>query len=529
MGRVANYLNQLIVGNVFDAPEVLEAYSTDRSVMKIKPKIVALPESTDDVQKIMKFFYQLSMKDIKLPITVRGAGLDKMGADLGNGLILSTEKLNHLLEMDRRERLVRVQAGITLRELNTALSVNGLVVPIGGHDTDTIGGLISTCPTDNYAGKYGGIMNYVERIEVVLATGEVLQTSRLAKRQIKHKIKAKGLVSEIYRKVDKLASSNEELIKEIRQKSTGSAGYPTIAQAKRKGTLDLMPLFFGAEGTLGVITEVILRAVPIKKQVQRAVVTFEDFVMAKKFLDFAAKELKPRELNIYDLNIIKTAEGSGKRLREITKKIENGYAVFAAFDDKSSSCLKKVNGLRKVLPRSTQIILESKENKVTLDEFENSLASFLNNLQNGERVPLVTDFSLPSENLQNFLTDLGILEEKLGMNLWIFGSYIGSNYSLRPKFNLENPSFNKKATAFLRSAAFIIERQGGSLTGGAPEGRVKAIATNNSIPEKERFIYNEIKKAFDKNGILNPEVKLGANPQYTVKHFRSTSSAKIMI
>ena len=151
--------------------------------------------------------------------------------------------------------------------------------------------------------------------------------------------------------------------------------------------------------------------------------------------------------------------------------------------------------MRKVLPRSTQIILESKENKVTLDEFENSLASFLNNLQNGERVPLVTDFSLPSDNLQNFLTDLNILEEKLGMNLWIFGSYIGSNYSLRPKFNLENPSFNKKATAFLRSAAFIIERQGGSLTGGAPEGRVKAIATNNSLPEKERFIYGGCRMA----------------------------------
>ena len=140
MGKIARYLNQLTNGDVFDAPEVLEAYSTDRSILKIKPKLVALPESTEDVRKLMRFASQLSSKGIKLPVTVRGSGLDEMGADLGNGMIISTEKLDKLLESDRRERLVRTQAGITLKELNTALSVNGLTIPIEGHDDETIGG-----------------------------------------------------------------------------------------------------------------------------------------------------------------------------------------------------------------------------------------------------------------------------------------------------------------------------------------------------------------------------------------------------
>ena len=131
MGKIARYLNQLIIGNVFDSPEILEAYSTDRSILKIKPKAVALPESTEDVQKLMRFCHQLATKDIKFSATVRGSGLDEMGADISNELIISTEKLNKLLESDKRERLVRVQSGITLRELNTALSVNGLTIPIG--------------------------------------------------------------------------------------------------------------------------------------------------------------------------------------------------------------------------------------------------------------------------------------------------------------------------------------------------------------------------------------------------------------
>ena len=159
MGKITKYLNQLIVGNVFDTPEILEKYSTDQSVLKIKPRFVAFPESTSDIQKLVRFFNQIAAKDIPVTITVRGSGLDEGGADLGSGLVISTEKLNKMLEIDSRERLVRVQAGITLKELNTALSVSGLTIPVGGHDNETIGGLISNCPTDLFSKKYGGIQN----------------------------------------------------------------------------------------------------------------------------------------------------------------------------------------------------------------------------------------------------------------------------------------------------------------------------------------------------------------------------------
>ena len=181
MGKIARYLNQLTVGNVFDNPEILEAYAIDRSALKIKPKFVALPESTDDIRKLIKFFDQLALKNIQVAVTTRGSGMSEGGESLTNGVVISTEKLNRLLEIDTRGRLVRVQSGITLKELNTALSVSGLTIPIGGHDEETIGGLISNCPKDELAKKYGGISNYVERIEVVLANGDCLQTERLKK------------------------------------------------------------------------------------------------------------------------------------------------------------------------------------------------------------------------------------------------------------------------------------------------------------------------------------------------------------
>ena len=528
MGKIARYLNELIIGNVFDTPEILESYAVDRSVVQIKPKAVALPESTEDLSKLMRFCTQLAIKDIKVPVSVWGSGLDEMGADVGEGIIISTEKLNRLMEADRRERLVRVQAGITLKELNTALSMYGLTVPVGGRENETVGGLISNCPSDIYAGKYGGIMNFVERIEVVLPSGDILQTNRQNTKGLARVMQDKTVEGRLYRKVTDLIKNNAELIQDIKKTGHGSAGYATIAQVERKGTVDLMPLFFGAQGTLGVISEVILRAVPMCGKSARVVATFKDFVGAQKFLDFL-NELKPCQLDVYDIEIIQAAKKYGKKLSAVSDRAEMGFVVFAKFDHKVNSCLKKIKSIKLVLPRTAQLVMESPENQAKLDEFENSLTSFLNQVRTGERVPMVIDFYLPSENILKFLDDLSVVEKSLKMELRLFGSYAASNYNLRPKFNLEDEDFAKKALSFIRACNFIIERQGGSITGGSPEGRVKAIVTNTSMSEKEKALYGEIKKIFDPREILNADVKLGADAKYTVKHFRTSNSSKTVL
>lgn len=528
MGKVAKYLNQLTIGNVFDSPDVLEAYAQDLSALKVKPKIVALPESTEDIRKIMRFCYQLAGKGIKIPVTVRGSGLDEMGADLSNGLVISTEKLDRLLESDKRERLVRVQAGITLKELNTALSIHALTIPIGGHENETIGGLISNCPSDSYSAKYGGIMNYVERIEVVLPNGDVLQTNRFNGRVIARKSKERTLEGNVYKKLSDIINANVDLLKEIYKNNNGSAGYPMITQSKKGGSLDLTPLFFGAQGTLGVITEVILRAVPIKSQIKRVVATFEEFDVAQKFLDLL-NDMKPKELNLYDIKITKVAEESGKRLSEITKKMDTGYVVFAKFDSHNNSRLRKIQSIKKVLPKNSQLIVESPKTEAEINEFENSLVIFLNSTRTGERVPLVTDFYLPAGSLPRFIEDLKMLEKSLKLDLSLYGSYSASNYHLRPKFKIDDPDFSKKAVAFLRAGSYIIEHEGGSITGGSPEGRVKAIVTNEEMSDSEKGLYSAVKQIFDRYDIMNPAVKLGADSKFTITHFRTSSSSKVVV
>ena len=527
MGKITKYLNQLIVGNVFDTPDILEEYSLDQSALKIKPKFVAFPESTDDVRKLMRFFNQLATKDIKVSLTVRGSGLDETGADLTNDVVISTEKLNRLLEIDTRERLVRVQSGITLKELNTALSVSGLTIPLDGVDNHTIGGLISNNVIDESAGKYGGIYDFVERIEVVLANGECLQTERLKKYPLAKVAAEKSLVGEIYSRMAKIVKENSELLERL-ETSKDMSGYAMLPKVPHKETMDLKPLFFGAQGTLGVISEVILRAVPIKKHPERVVATFKEVDQAVKYAE-AIKSLKPRKLNLYDLNIIMEARETGKNLDGVIRKLEDGFVVFANFDERPAMMIKRLRSMQSKFPRTAKFIYESINDRPTLNEFENSLWNYLSYVKDGERVPILTNFYLPRANLKNFLNDLKVLEEKLDLKMEIFGSLDTSIYSLRPKFDLEAEDYNKKATMFLRAGAYIIDRQGGVLAGGAPEGRMKAVVTNTTMLKPEIGVYTKIKEIFDQNGILNPDVKLGANSKFTLTHFRTTNQPKIMV
>ena len=525
MGKITKYLNQLIVGNVYDNPEILETYSYDCSVLVVRPKYVAFPESTEDICKLMRFFNQIAVRDIPVSVTARGTGIDDGGADLSSGLVLSTEKLNRLLEIDTRERLVRVQAGITLKELNTALSVSGLTIPIGGHEQDTIGSLIANCPIDTYSGKYGGIRNYVERIEVVLSNGECLQTTRLRKYQLARKAAEKSLEGNIYRKVAKFLKDEAKFIHEFDTSRNGMTGYPMITEVQKRESVDLMPFFFGSQGTLGVISEVILKAEPLRTNPVRVVATFKDIRVATQFMD-AIAQLKPREINICDLKIIQEARETGKNLDGVIKKLDEGYAVSVVFDERKNSIARKLQRVQTKMPRNAKLILDTPENQLALNEFDNSLPCYLNQVRNGERLPILTDFYIPSINLANFVKDLQVLSDKLELDLRLFGSYSTGIYSLRPKFDLKEENFARRVATFLRAGAYVINRQNGCLTGGRPEGRLKAVVTNAEIMDSHRKVFEEIKKIFDPNNILNPDVKLGANSRFTLTHLKNTESKK---
>lgn len=527
MSKLAEYLNQHILGNVFDRPSVRSAYSTDRSILQITPRLVAVPETVDDIRKLLRFANQLATREFGLPITARGTGLDKTGASIGSGLILSTEKLNHIEEIDVRGRLVRVQPGITLGRLNEALRLQGLWLPIVYNPRATIGGLIANCPADDASDRYGGIYRYVDKAELILSTGEAVQLAPCSHRTAEQKAAANSAEGLLYRKIDRILDDMADTVLDCAMRPYDSAGYRNITQVRTKHSYNLLPLLFASQGTLGIISDVILRVESLPPTPKRMLASFHDLKSAQRFLNYVC-DLEPYLLKIYDLRIIESATAQGKKPDLFTRKLGKGIAVMVAFNYRRLKNDRRLKRCLEALPPSTFSVLETSENSAAFDSLENALASFLNESGPGERTPTLDDVFVPAMHFGDYLDGLKELEQKLRIELPLFGSFVTSSYNVRPNFDCTTIEGRRRLIDFLKLYGQLVDSCQGSLTGNGPEGRVKALMMSKTLGVGERQLYTAIKEAFDPHNIFNPHVKLGADIKNTVRHLRDHEKGGII-
>lgn len=519
MSKLAKYLNQHILGNVFDRPPICKAYSTDRSILEMTPRFVAFPETADDICKLARFSNQLALRGFNLPITIRGSGTDKTGAAIGEGILISTDRLNHIEEIDTRGRLVRVQAGVKLGVLNAALRLHGLNLPVEYDPEATIGGLIANCQNDDISQEYGGIFHYVERAEVVLASGDRIQLAPYNNRAIEHKNLSDSAEGALYRDVESLLDRYGDAIADRSMRSFDAAGYANITRVKQARTFNLLPLMFASQGTLGIITDVILHIEPLPPTVRQFAVPLHDLKALLRFLNFV-REMNPRTIKIYDLRVIRAAAAYGNQPTLLSHRdLGDGWLALIEFDDRKYRAERKIQNCIEVLPVGTIAIAEDSENTLEFREFHTALLSYLNDNLSGERLPIADDVYIPSYKLEEFVEGLKLVERTLDLELPLFGSFATSNYHVRPEIDCTTVADRKQIITFLRQYSRLVREVGGSLTGGSPEGRVKSLVLPQ-FSEAERELYFAVKNAFDPNHILNPGVKLGAELGSIIRHLR---------
>lgn len=521
LSKLARYLNEHVVGNVFERQSIRKAYARDQSILSIEPRLVALPDTTEDLAHLVRFSNQLASRDYRLPITMRGSGVDKTGAAIGEGLVVSTERMNHIEEIDVRGRLVRVQPGVTLGQLNAALSLQGLCLPIAYNPQATIAGLIANCPTDDAADQYGGIFHFVERVEVVLSNGDIAQLAPYNLRLANLKMAQDSFEGVLYRKIDQLLERYGDTIMDRRMRPFDPAGYANITRVHEGRTFNLLPLLFASQGTLALISDIILRIEVLPSVEQRLVVVLDDLRMMLKFLEIV-RDFEPRQAKLFDLRIAKTAASFGNFCQLLPEKKTEGWVAILEFAGSKYRAARKIRYCLETLPPGAFAVPETPENSNAFQEFASALASFLNNDDAGERQAIADDVYIPKHNFMDYVAGLKTIEQTLELDLPVFGSYLTSNYHVRPRIDYTSIDGRKLAMAFLRQYSNLIRDCGGSLTGGTPEGRLKAIATAQSFSSEERELYLGIKQAFDPHNILNPQVKLGAELKDVIRHFHTT-------
>ena len=531
MNKIARYLNEHTYGSVFSADRILEDYSTDCSVLKIKPDVVALPSSAEDIRKILRFADQLTYRNVPTSVTIRGSGRDKTGACLGSGIILSMQNMNKISEIDVRQRLVRCQAGVTLGQLNSALALHGLTLNISGDPDETIGGLIANAGRDDSDQKLKSIHHCLEKAELVLPTGDILQTETYKAKVLKLIKTQSNAEGRLYRNLANLISDHSDDIEDLLSPTVVTpVGYSSVARLMREnGTFNFAPLLFSSQGTIAVIAEVILRCEFLAAPPSYFFAKFTDIDDALEFAD-SATDLDPATLDIYDLSILRKVKNAGKTLRPLDVDAERpGFLLAVSFSDiKPSKRRKKLRSLSNFVESAKQTAVSSDDNYEGFTELHAILLTYLNDTVKTTRVSLADGAFVPTSRFSTYLKGLKAIEESYECELHIFGSYLTSTYSVRPDVNLGSITGRRFILGFLRDYHKLLDGIGGSIVGDAPEGRVKGLITTPILDEKLVQIYTEVKKIFDPRGILNPGVKLDVNLRSTIRALRTEIDSGII-
>ena len=530
MSKIAAYLQEHILGEVSTNAAVLKSLSHDGSVLEIMPEMVVYPRVTNDIRKVARFAWQLAEKGHVLPLTARGNGGDQTGAAIGKGVIISLPAhMNRIFEFDAKQRLVRVQPGANAQALNDALGLHGVAIPSlpGSSVHNTIGGAVSNNASGPLTGRYGLTENWVHQLEVVLANGDILQTQRLSRRELSKKKGSQGLEAEIYREIDNLIEDNKELIdKKIGGEIHDNVGYSGIADVKRKdGSFDLTPLIVGSQGTLGIISEMIMKGEFLSTHQGVAAIAFKSHETARDTLDQLEK-LEPAFLEYYRGDLFELAATSGKQYDFLKNAaVVPEVVVLIGFDDFSDRARRrKLKKLAKLL-KDTDATLKSLNGE---DDDEilamRDVVSYLLSPQ-GKDVSAPTLFDgvyIPRERFEEFSLAAAELAVKHHVVLPLYGRILENIWCTRPQLHLHKIGDKQKIFKLLEEYGDLVERFGGHLIGNDGEGRVKARFAYAHLDDDVLQLFAAIKKIFDPYEILNPGVKQPSDIRELVSMLRSS-------
>lgn len=515
MSKVATYLQEHILGEVSTNPSVVKAMSTDASVLEIKPELVIYPRVTNDIRKVARFAWQLAEKGHVMGLTARGSGTDQTGAAIGSGaVIVMPAHMNRICEFDPKQKLIRVQAGLNAGALNDALALQGMAIPSLpiSAQYSTVGGAVANNATGYLSGYYGDMRSWVHQVEVVLANGDVLQTQRISKRELSKKKGMQTFEGEIYRNLDNLIEDSGKMISEkLADDVRDNVGYAAITRVKQKdGSFDLTPLFVGSQGTLGIISEMIINTEFLNGTQSVIAAGFATKEAARDVLD-QLRAAYPIFLEYFDGQLFENAADRGKTYPIATAKEGKIAAVLLmGFDDFNEHIRKrKAKKIAKILEATAATVLQAEGSDVSDLLAIRHVTSFA--------VTTATkDFSAPSlfdgvyipfARSEDFSAAVAALGEKYHVSLPLHARMLDNIYYARPTLQLQKVGDKQKIFKLLDEYTKIVDSHGGHLIGESGEGRVKARFAHGQLDEEIATLFVNIKAIFDPSGILNPGVK----------------------
>jgi glycolate oxidase len=442
-----------IVGKdgVLHTPEDLAVYGYDGTFEEHRPDVVVLPRNTEQVSQIVT----LASRE-RIPVVTRGmgSGLAAASVPFNGGITLSMTRMNSILEIDEVNATAHVEVGIVTADLQTAVEKFGLFYPPDPSSIrhSTIGGNVACNAGGPRCLKYGVTGDYVLGLTVVLADGRILRTGG-------------------------------KLIKDV-------VGY------------DLNALFTGSEGTLGIITEVLLRLTSKPKFVRTTLVEFPVLADASHTVNaILSAGIVPATLELMDETAIACIEDA----MHLSLPLDVEAILLIETDGADEAAvLREIEAVAEICRQCG-----ARQVKVAGDEAERS------NLWKARRSvspalarkapnKLGEDITVPRSAIPEAIRRLKAVSIKHGLPIVIFGHAGDGNLHPNILFDKRDPAQWAKVEQMVAEEFSIALELGGTLSGEHGVGALKRPYMEKALGAVSLEMQKKIKAAFDPLNILNP-------------------------
>ena len=465
------------------SPEDVELYLTDASFIREgHAERVVFPESIEEVSEVLA----TANRD-RVPVTVSGAGTGTVGGRVAfGGIVLATDKLNRIKSIVHQDGggFAVVEPAVILSDLQRAVDGEGLLYPPDPTERGCyIGGNVATNASGARTFKYGPTRNYISRLKVVLASGEVLDLRR-------------GAVHADENGRMHLGQSIELKLPDYRLPHTrkNATGY-FVAPG-----MDAIDLFIGSEGTLGVICEIEVRLIPKPQGLLSGVVFFADEADVLSLVADARERADARALEFFDnesLNFLREkyptipANAVGAIFFEQETNDRNEESVLAEWQE----LLDRHHAL------SDSWFATNEQDQAKLREFRHQLPVLMNEwFAHYKQRKVSTDMAVPDEAFAGLLRLYKDTLGSSGLRYTIFG-HIGDNHvhvNILPRDDDEGARARALYVQFLKYAASV----GGTLSAEHGVGKLKRDYLHFFYTDQQLREMAALKKALDPNGIL---------------------------
>ena len=451
----ADWIDQLVSllgkGKVSTSADLIATHSTDKWDASHPPEAVVFAESTADVAALMRF-----ASEHEIPVTTRGAGVGYVGGcvPIRGGIALSMMRMNRILGIHPEDGVAIVQPGVITHELQKAVRAIGWEYPPDPASLKecSIGGNIATNAGGPRCLKYGVTRSYVLGLEVVLADGRVMKIG--------------GRLH------------------------------------KNKTGFDLIGLFTGSEGMLGIVTEATLRLIPKAPARAMLAAVFPEFSLAAAAVQaiLNAGHL-PSALEITDAFTLAAAR---KRLGAEVFPEGNAHLIVEV-DGRPAAVAAEIDELLTLLESLGACFIERAPDEASCERIWQLRREFSYSLRDTGLTKLNEDIVVPRSKLVELVSFAQKLQRDTGIPVACFGhAGDGNIHTNLMVSSYDEPSTRENADRALDQLFTWVLENGGTITGEHGVGLAKKRWLKQAIGEVSLATHHALKNALDPEGILNP-------------------------